>query len=158
MATAHKPLILRLRPMLTRMNKFMRKIYGAQFPGRRIILLLTTTGRKSGEPRVTPLQYELIDGIRWVGSGWGKDADWLKNIHRDPRVSVQVGGDRYQACTELFEDPARVADFLQLRLKRHPLMIGLMLRAQGLPLKFDRSDLERLAKDVVVVKLNPLDS
>lgn len=134
----------------------MRKIYGPQFPGKRLLLLLTTTGRNSGEPRVTPLQYELIDGIRWVGSGWGKDADWLKNIRRDPRVSVQVGGDRYQALTELIEDPARVSTFLELRLERHPLMIGLMLRAQGLPVKYDRSDLERLAMDVVVVKLNPL--
>jgi deazaflavin-dependent oxidoreductase (nitroreductase family) len=140
------------------MNRFMRKIYGPQFPGKRFILLLTTTGRTSGEPRVTPLQYERIDGIRCVGSGWGKDADWLKNIRRDPRVSVQVGGDHYQANAELIENPVRVADFLQLRLTRHPLTIGLMLRAQGLPINYHRSDLEHLAKDVVVVKLNPLDS
>ena len=29
----------------------------------RMVLLLTTTGRKSGLPRVTPLQYEDIDGL-----------------------------------------------------------------------------------------------
>lgn len=156
MAVKHTPVILRLKPMLKRMNRFMRKIYGARFPGRRMILLMTTTGRKSGEPRVTPLQYELIDGIRWVGSGWGKDADWFKNIRRNPHVTVQVGGDRYNARTELIEDVARVADFLKLRLDRHPLMIGLMLRAQGLPVKYNRQDLERLAMDIIVVKLNPV--
>jgi deazaflavin-dependent oxidoreductase (nitroreductase family) len=156
MTTKREPIILRLRPLLKRMNQFMRKIYGPQFPGKRLILLLTTTGRNSGEPRVTPLQYELIDGIRWVGSGWGKDADWLKNVRRDPHVTVQVGGDRYQALTELIEDPAHVTDYLKLRLERHPLMIGLMLRAQGLPVKYGRQDLERLAMDIVVVKLNPL--
>lgn len=32
----------------------------------RIVLLLTTTGRKSGRPRVTPLQYEEIDGIIYL--------------------------------------------------------------------------------------------
>jgi deazaflavin-dependent oxidoreductase (nitroreductase family) len=156
MAVKHTPVILRLKPMLKRMNRFMRKIYGARFPGRRMILLMTTTGRKSGEPRVTPLQYELIDGIRWVGSGWGMDADWLKNIRRNPHVTVQVGGDRYNARTELIEDVARVTDFLKLRLDRHPLMIGLMLRAQGLPVKYNRQDLERLAMDIIVVKLNPV--
>ena len=156
MAAKREPLILRLRPLLKRMNRFMQKIYGPNFPGKRLILLLTTTGRSSGKPRVTPLQYELIDGIHWIGSGWGKDADWLKNIRREPRVTVQVGGDRYQAHTELIEDPARITDFLQLRLKRHPFMIGIMLRAQGLPIKYDRSDLERLAKDIVVVKLDPV--
>jgi deazaflavin-dependent oxidoreductase (nitroreductase family) len=138
------------------MNKFMRNNYGPNFPGKRLILLLTTTGRKSGEPRVTPLQYEQIDGIRWVASGWGKDADWLKNIRRDASVIVQVGGDHYQARAEMIEDPVRVADFLKLRLERHPLMVGLMLRAQGLPARHNRQDLEDLAKDIIVVKLTPL--
>ena len=138
------------------MNHIMVKRYGPRFPGRRLILLLITTGRHSGEPRVTPLQYELIDGIHWVASGWGKDADWLKNIRKEPRVGVQVGGVNYQARGELLEDPTQVTDFLEVRLKRHPLMVGLMLRAQGLPVKHTRQDLESLAADVVVVKLIPV--
>ena len=133
----------------------MLKIYGPHFPGRRLILLLTTTGRKSGKPRITPLQYELIDGIHWVASGWGRDADWLKNIGSDPHVMLQVGSSCYQAQAEMIDDPYQVANFLELRLERHPVMIGLMLRAQGLPAKYKRQDLELLAKDITVVKLNP---
>ena len=34
----------------------------------RHVLLLTTTGRKSGLRRVTPLQYEEIDGVFYIGS------------------------------------------------------------------------------------------
>jgi deazaflavin-dependent oxidoreductase (nitroreductase family) len=156
MSSQSIPLILKLRPLLRLMNRSMVKRYGPRFPGRRLILLLTTTGRKSGEPRVTPLQYELIDGIHWVASGWGKDADWLKNIRREPQVHVQVGGVNFAARVELIEEPAQVADYLELRLKRHPLMVGLMLSAQGLPLKHTRQDLESLAVDVVVVKLIPV--
>ncbi|HUF00729.1 MAG TPA: nitroreductase/quinone reductase family protein, partial [Anaerolineales bacterium] len=37
----------------------------------RIILLLTTTGRRSGAKRVTPLQYELIGNDYYVGSARG---------------------------------------------------------------------------------------
>ena len=157
MSSQSSPLILRLRPVLRRMNRVMIKNYGPHFPGRRLILLLTTTGRSSGKPRVTPLQYELIDGTRWIASGWGKDADWLKNIRKEPGVSVQVGGEQYQATAELIESPAQVSDFLELRLKRHPLMVGLMLRAQGLPVKHTRQDLERLAVDIVAVKLRPVE-
>ena len=155
MANKGTPLIIRLRPFLKKMNKFMLKIYGPHFPGRRLILLLTTTGRKSGKPCTTPLQYELIDGIHWVASGWGRDADWLKNIGSDPHVMLQVGSSCYQAQAEMIADPYHVANFLELRLERHPVMIGLMLRAQGLPAKYKRQDLELLAKDITVVKLNP---
>jgi hypothetical protein len=41
----------------------------------RLVLLLTTTGRKSGKPRVVPLQYEEIDGKICVGSSRGLKAD-----------------------------------------------------------------------------------
>ncbi|MGA9397100.1 MAG: nitroreductase family deazaflavin-dependent oxidoreductase [Anaerolineaceae bacterium] len=156
MSQKKTPLIMRLRPLLKRMNGFMRHIYSSKFPGRRIILLLTTTGRKSGQPRVTPLQYELIDGFHYIASGWGRDADWVRNINRDPKVTVQVGGHTYPARAEPINDPERIADFLEVRLKRHPLLVGAMLRAQGLPLKYERRDLEILAQDITPVKLIPL--
>ena len=54
----------------------------------RLVLLLTTTGRKSGLPRVTPLQYELIDGAYYVGAALGLKADWLRNLQADPRVRL----------------------------------------------------------------------
>ena len=43
----------------------------------RLVLLLTTTGRKSGLHRVTPLQYEEIEGKIYVGAARGQKADWL---------------------------------------------------------------------------------
>ncbi len=156
MSPNHQPLILRMRPQLKHMNKFMQRIYGATFPGRRMILLLTTTGRKSGKKRVTPLQYELIDGVHWVASGWGKGSDWVKNIEHDPRVIVQVGGQTYPARVETVTTPAEVANFLEIRLKRHPFMMRAMLHAQGLPLKHGRKELERFCKDIIAVKLLPL--
>jgi deazaflavin-dependent oxidoreductase (nitroreductase family) len=149
-------LITRLRPILKHMNRFMRRIYSSRFPGRRLILLLTTTGRKSGQPCATPLQYELIDGFHWVASGWGKDADWVKNITHDSHVTVQIGGEIYTARAEPITDLGCITDFLEVRLKRHPLMVGAMLHAQGLPLKYNRQDLELLAQDIIPLKLIPL--
>lgn len=54
----------------------------------RIVLLLTTMGRKSGLPRVTPLQYEEINGDYYLGSARGLKADWLRNITQDTRTTA----------------------------------------------------------------------
>ena len=58
------------------------------------ILLLTTTGRSSGEPRTTPLIHRT-DGERWVivaSKGGAPDhPGWYKNILANPEVEVQVG-------------------------------------------------------------------
>jgi F420H(2)-dependent quinone reductase len=61
------------------------------------MLLLTTTGRKSGRPRTTPLGY-LADGDRivLVASYGGDDRhpQWYLNLQANPDASVQVGAER----------------------------------------------------------------
>lgn len=120
------------------------------------ILLLTTTGRKSGLPWVTPLQYEKIGADYYVGAARGLKADWVRNLQSDPHVEVRVGARRLQAAAEVVTDPARFADFLEVRLQRHPLMIGLIMqKAHGLPRRPSRAQLEELAKSEVFVILHP---
>lgn len=55
-----------------------------------LVLLLTTTGRKSGKRRVTPLQYEEIDGRIYLAAAGGKSADWFRNLLVNPKVEVRV--------------------------------------------------------------------
>jgi deazaflavin-dependent oxidoreductase (nitroreductase family) len=123
----------------------------------RIVLLLTTRGRKTGLPRVTPLQYEEIDGLYYVASARGPKADWYLNILSDPGVEVRVKSKRFQARAEPTTDAKRIADFLELRLERHPKMMGNMLRSEGLPIKPGRDDLERFAENSAMVILHPHD-
>ena len=82
----------------TRLNAFLVRATGGRLGGqlgRQSILLLTTTGRRSGQPRTTPLAY-YRDGPRYVvvASNWGKAShpDWLLNLQRQPRAAIQVGG------------------------------------------------------------------
>src|SRR5436305_14918347 len=60
------------------------------------ILLLTTTGHKSGEQRTTPLIH-CVDGERWViiaSKGGAPDhPSWFKNLEADPEAEIQVKGD-----------------------------------------------------------------
>jgi deazaflavin-dependent oxidoreductase (nitroreductase family) len=63
-------------------------------------LLLTTTGRKSGEPRTTPLIYAPDgDSFVVVASKGGSDEPpaWYLNLSENPEVEVQVKGDRFKA-------------------------------------------------------------
>jgi len=70
------------------------------------ILLLTTKGRKSGEPRTKPLIYEQ-DGDRYVivasKGGAPEHPDWYRNIEQDPNVELQV-------LDEVFPARARTAE------------------------------------------------
>jgi deazaflavin-dependent oxidoreductase (nitroreductase family) len=122
----------------------------------RVILLLTTTGRKSGLPRVTPLQYEEVDGLVYVASALGTRADWYRNILADPCVQMQIGlRRRFQGMAETVTDPGRIADFLELRLKRHPRMVGAILKSEGLPEAPSRAELEEYAQRLAMVIIRP---
>ncbi len=122
----------------------------------KIILLLTTRGRKSGLKRITPLQYEEIDGRYFVGSARGSRSDWFRNIQMDGRVEVQVKARRFRGIAEPVTDPLRIADFLEVRLKRHPHMMGLLMqKAHGLPRRPSRQQLEKLAASEAMVIITP---
>ena len=70
---------------------------GGQFEGADL-LLLTTTGAKSGEPRVSPLAYFRIDGkLLIIGSFAGSDINpaWVHNLRANPQAHVEVGADAF---------------------------------------------------------------
>jgi deazaflavin-dependent oxidoreductase (nitroreductase family) len=64
--------------------------------GKTTMMLLTTTGRKSGEPRTTPLNC-MPDGDRYLAvasyGGDDRDPQWFKNLQANPEATIQVGAD-----------------------------------------------------------------
>jgi proline iminopeptidase len=64
------------------------------------VLLLTTTGRRSGAPRTNPLIYAR-DGDRFVivasKGGASEHPGWYRNLAKHPEVEVQVEGDVFAA-------------------------------------------------------------
>jgi deazaflavin-dependent oxidoreductase (nitroreductase family) len=66
---------------------------GGQFAGSDL-LLLTTTGAKSGQRRTSPLAYLRIDGkLIIIGSFAGADVDpaWVHNLRANPSAHVEIG-------------------------------------------------------------------
>ena len=87
------------------------------------VLLLTTTGRKSGKPRDTPLEYlydKENDKYR-VAAAWGGKTDWYRNLRKDPHVVVQVGRRKFNATAETASDE-EVAKYMMTVSSRHPRM------------------------------------
>jgi deazaflavin-dependent oxidoreductase (nitroreductase family) len=70
---------------------------GGPFAGNEL-LLLTTTGAKSGEPRVAPLSVRRIDGKLVIIAGYGGadiDPAWVHNLRANPRAHVEIGTDSF---------------------------------------------------------------
>lgn len=68
------------------------------------LLLLTTTGARSGQPRVTPMGY-VRDGERYVviaaNAGAAAHPHWYHNLLAHPRVGVEVGAERFDATARV---------------------------------------------------------
>lgn len=122
----------------------------------RLILLLTTTGRKSGKSRVTPLQYEEINGDIYIASGRGTKADWYRNIVANPNVSIRVKSRQFKGTADPTTDPKRIADFLEIRTQRRPRMMGILLQREGVSQNPTRIELEAFAANKAMVIIRPL--
>jgi deazaflavin-dependent oxidoreductase (nitroreductase family) len=119
----------------------------------RVVLLLTTTGRKSGLQRVTPLQYELIDGVFYLGAALGLKADWVRNLQADPHVRLRVKNEESSGTAEVITEVEEIVAYLEYRLERHPRMVGMIMRMDGLSWRPSRSELEAYARKLAVVKV-----
>jgi deazaflavin-dependent oxidoreductase (nitroreductase family) len=72
------------------------------------LLLLTTTGAKSGQPRLSPLAYLTLDGKSIIFGSYGgapKDPAWVHNLRADSRAHIEVGTESYDVTAhELLAD------------------------------------------------------
>jgi deazaflavin-dependent oxidoreductase (nitroreductase family) len=137
------------------MNVFAMRNFERMGEKNRLVLLLTTTGRRTGKAIVTPLQYEFRDGHYYVASGRGWDADWLKNIRNDPRVQITARGVDYLGTGRIITDPAQVADFLEYRIRQRPFMMKVMLLFEGMPWNASREEMRTFATKKVMVEIIP---
>lgn len=102
------------------------------------VALLETTGRKSGQPRRTPVGNGLRGEHFWVVTEHGYKAAYVRNIQADPRVRVKVGR-RWRAGTAhiLPDDDPKA----RLKALRRPIN-DTMLRAVGTKQLVIRIDLD----------------
>jgi proline iminopeptidase len=74
------------------------------------ILLLTTTGRRTGNETTTPLIYGLDGDTPVIVASQGgapDDPGWFKNLSKSPEVGVQIKADRFRAQARVAEGEER---------------------------------------------------
>jgi deazaflavin-dependent oxidoreductase (nitroreductase family) len=96
---------------------------GGMFEGKNV-LLLTTIGAKSGNERLSPLVYTR-DGDRIVIAasmgGAPKNPAWYHNLVANPKVTVEVGAEKFKATASVIAD----------RTERDRLYAGMVAHAEG---------------------------
>ena len=108
---------------------------GLPLPG---LVILETTGRRSGQPRRTPVGKALVGDTLWVVAEHGRRASYVRNIEANPRVRVRIGRDWRTGTARVLPDD----DPLE-RQRRMPNRVNsAAVRAMGSELLTVRVDLD----------------
>jgi deazaflavin-dependent oxidoreductase (nitroreductase family) len=101
---------------------------GEALPGmhRERLLLLTTTGRRTGDPHTTPMMFHREDERLFViasNVGAPRDPDWCLNLRAEPAVTVEAGDEpgspAYAATAAVLEGDDRAAVWQRIT-ERYP--------------------------------------
>ncbi len=102
-----------LRGLFRRMNRFMVGMFRLGLgpyisnPYTGYIMVITTTGRRSGLPHRTPVNFIEEAGQVYCMAGFGERSDWYRNVRANPRVHVWVGGHGWEGQAELVTDQSQ---------------------------------------------------
>jgi deazaflavin-dependent oxidoreductase (nitroreductase family) len=107
---------------------------GGYFDGA-TMLLLHTTGRRTGEEHVNPLVYLPDDG-RWVvvGSKGGApaDPDWVRNLESNPEATIEVGSETIPVrATRILRDEPERDDLYARQVARRPGFAEYEVKTEG---------------------------
>jgi len=122
----------------------------------RMILLLTTIGRKSGNPHTVAVQYEKIDDKYFIGAANGQKSDWYRNILVHSEVELEIGSQKMRGGAEPLLGEEKILDFMSYRLNKHPLMIGMILKMDGCSFKPNQDELRDYCRRITVVMITPV--
>ena len=98
--------------------------------------LLETTGRKSGEPRRTPVGNGLVDGVFWLVAAHGRQADYVRNLERDPAVRVKIGRRWHTGTATVLDDDDAGARSRMLP-HRMDAALGRLMQTEPLTVRID---------------------
>ena len=118
-------------------NPFVKTLMNVGIPAPGVVIL-ETTGRKSGQPRRTPVGKAIDGDTLWIVAEHGRKAGYVRNIEANPRVRVKVGRKwREGTGNPMPEDDARA------RQRKIPnRMNSAVVRAMGSDLLTVRVDLD----------------
>lgn len=116
------------------------------------ILVLIHTGRKTGFRHMTPVNYAKINGDFYCTAGFGKQADWFRNLLADPKVEIWEPHGRWSGLAEDISDSPQ-----RLPLLRQVLIAsGFAARLVDInPKQMSDEELESLTNYYRLVRIKP---
>ncbi len=115
--------------------------------------LVTIRGRRSGEPRTTPLAIIDTGGRRWVWSPWG-DVHWVRNLRAAGRATIAVRKRSEDVRARELDEPERVSFFRDVLAPYARSMRGGMAFVRLID-QVDLADPVEIARDRRVFELLP---
>jgi deazaflavin-dependent oxidoreductase (nitroreductase family) len=67
---------------------------------------LTTRGRRTGQPRCIEIWFAIDEATLYMLSGGGERSSWVKNLHAEPAVNVELGDTRFAGRARVVSDRA----------------------------------------------------
>jgi deazaflavin-dependent oxidoreductase (nitroreductase family) len=86
---------------------------------RESLVHLTVRGRKTGKPHTVKIWFAAGNGKVYVTSARGMDADWVKNLRKNPDVTLRIGSTTLQGSAVWREDAGVRAEVLSLFQRKY---------------------------------------
>ena len=62
---------------------------------------LATRGRNTGKPHEIEIWFVVHEGAIYLMSGGGEKSDWVKNLLKDPKVTLRIAGKTFPAAAQV---------------------------------------------------------
>lgn len=119
------------------------------------IAALTTRGRTSGNARFAALEYRQHGSKVYILSGWGEQANWVRNLERDPQVTLRRGPRVQAGLASIVRDRSEVFRALTLFYRSNPAYYERLFKQAGQRDSLDALSLPQLANRIIVVRIDP---
>jgi deazaflavin-dependent oxidoreductase (nitroreductase family) len=87
------------------------------------MVLISHTGRKTGLTRRTMTELHVVNGRKYAPSGFGRRAQWYRNIEADPRVTIQTAAGAESAIARRVTDGEELLSLMDLEDPMNRVML-----------------------------------
>ncbi len=122
------------------------------------VMILTTRGRKSGQPRHVTLEYRRHGTRIYALSAWGDSPQWYRNLMAHPAATVTIGQRRYSVQAERVTDSTEVLSALNLFRQTAPFYYDPVLARLSSAQRITLRTLSDVADEFTIVRLNIVDA
>ena len=118
-----------------------------------IIMVITTTGRKSGKLFTVPIGYQR-DGDTIIAFTVGGISNWYKNVAQNPLVTLEIKKKVYPMRGVYVTDSQEIRQILEVYKREQPNMLP---RFFGIPSDSNGDDLMKAAEKIRFVRFSPVE-